>query len=321
MSYTIFNDDCLNILPTLESNSVDLVFLDLPYGITDCHWDKKIDLDALWKQLLRIRRNKRTPFIFTTNTAFGFDLIASNRKMFKMDLVWKKRNVMGALHAHARPMRNHEMIYFFYEQAPCYNRDKYHKRIGHMQIAKEMEGKKVGEDIYGQDIKENKPKNQGTRSFDPPCPKSVIEQTEHPKDIYGKDKFKKEDYPPYGGTFKPPNPKSVIDTDIYGESPEDRKKRGKGVFNEFEPKNPNSIFESTEVRMGKTKYHQTEKPQSLMEFLLKYWSNENDTILDPTMGSGSTGVACHTLNRNFIGIEMDEKIFKIAEDRLSNLYN
>ena len=64
--------------------------------------------------------------------------------------------------------------------------------------------------------------------------------------------------------------------------------------------------------------HRTAKPVKLMEFLLKYWSKEGDTILDPTAGSGSMGVACLNMNRKFIGIEKDETIFKIMEDRLQN---
>ena len=51
----------------------------------------------------------------------------------------------------------------------------------------------------------------------------------------------------------------------------------------------------------------------------KYYSKEGDTILDPTMGSGSTGVACKTLKRNFIGYEMNEKIFKVAENRIKKV--
>jgi site-specific DNA-methyltransferase (adenine-specific) len=53
-----------------------------------------------------------------------------------------------------------------------------------------------------------------------------------------------------------------------------------------------------------------------MEYLIKTYTNENETVLDFTMGSGSTGVACKNLNRNFIGIEKDEKYFKIAEERI-----
>ena len=78
---------------------------------------------------------------------------------------------------------------------------------------------------------------------------------------------------------------------------------------------PVSMFESTKVFIGK-RHHQTEKPQDILEFFLKYWTDEGDTVLDPTMGSGSTGVACKKLGRNFIGYELDEKIFKVAEARI-----
>jgi len=66
---------------------------------------------------------------------------------------------------------------------------------------------------------------------------------------------------------------------------------------------------------GKSK-HQTMKPQNILEWLIKTYSNENDTICDFTMGSGSTGVACMNLNRNFIGIEKNKDIFKVAYNRI-----
>ncbi len=62
--------------------------------------------------------------------------------------------------------------------------------------------------------------------------------------------------------------------------------------------------------------HPTQKPVALMEYLIKTYTNENETVLDFTMGSGSTGVACENTKRNFIGIEKDENYFKIAEKRI-----
>lgn len=64
-------------------------------------------------------------------------------------------------------------------------------------------------------------------------------------------------------------------------------------------------------------YHPTQKPVLLLEDLIKTYTNESETVLDFTMGSGSTGVACKNLNRKFIGIELDEGYFKIAQDRIS----
>ena len=67
--------------------------------------------------------------------------------------------------------------------------------------------------------------------------------------------------------------------------------------------------------------HPTQKPLELMEYLVKTYTNEGDTVLDFTMGSGTTGVACKNLNRNFIGIELNETYFNIAEDRINEKGN
>jgi len=74
------------------------------------------------------------------------------------------------------------------------------------------------------------------------------------------------------------------------------------------------------VVKGKERLHPTQKPVALMEYLIKTYTNEGETVLDFTMGSGSTGVATKNLNRDFIGIEKDDKYFKIAEERLSENY-
>lgn len=81
----------------------------------------------------------------------------------------------------------------------------------------------------------------------------------------------------------------------------------------YDPPLPNSILEIKSQR-GK---HSTQKPVALIEWILKYYSKEGDTVLDPTMGSGSTGVACKIMKRNFIGIEKNEKIYKDAVERLN----
>ena len=79
---------------------------------------------------------------------------------------------------------------------------------------------------------------------------------------------------------------------------------------------PNGLIEfSTANQHGKV--HPTQKPVALMEYLIKTYTNESETVLDFTMGSGSTGVACKNTNRKFIGIELDEEYFKIAQERIS----
>ncbi len=76
-------------------------------------------------------------------------------------------------------------------------------------------------------------------------------------------------------------------------------------------------FFKTISNNDKNKFHPTQKPVELMEYLIQTYTNPGETVLDFTMGSGTTGVACVNTGRNFIGIELDEKYFKIAEDRIS----
>jgi len=174
-------------------------------------------------------------------------------------------------------------------------------------------------DIYGEPSNSQRKKEKGfDNAFEPTNPASVLEETETiytkehldnnragsgtntKTDIYTKDAIKK--YKEQNGVgFAPPTPASVLEEDEYIIPAEDE---------------PKSMYESTKVFIGK-RNHQTEKPQDILEFFLKYWTDEDDVVLDPTMGSGSTGVACKKLNRKFIGFELDEKIFKVAEKRIN----
>jgi len=86
----------------------------------------------------------------------------------------------------------------------------------------------------------------------------------------------------------------------------------------YTDRHPTSILTYTVVPPSE-RVHPTQKPLDLIEYLIKTYSNEGDTVLDNCMGSGTTGVACKHLNRNFIGMELDETYFKIAEDRISRM--
>ena len=79
---------------------------------------------------------------------------------------------------------------------------------------------------------------------------------------------------------------------------------------------PKSILKISNANQ-KNRVHPTQKPIELMEYLVKTYTNENETVLDFTMGSGTTGVACKNLNRNFIGIELDKDYFEIATARIN----
>ena len=80
-------------------------------------------------------------------------------------------------------------------------------------------------------------------------------------------------------------------------------------------KNPQTIIRLSNAFLD-DRCHPTQKPISLMEYLIKQYTNENDIVLDPFMGSGTTGVACKELNRNFIGIEKDVKYYELAKNRI-----
>ena len=87
---------------------------------------------------------------------------------------------------------------------------------------------------------------------------------------------------------------------------------------EYEQKYTNYPSEIIEFALDKNVIHPTQKPVSLMKYLIKTYTNEGDIVLDNCMGSGTTGVACVNTNRQFIGIEMNEEYFQLASDRISN---
>ena len=130
--------------------------------------------------------------------------------------------------------------------------------------------------------------------------------------VFGDPKSKHKLYTPQKTAGLPyKRPKVKIISEIYGT------KEMPNIDNETGDRHPYSIlkYNSTAVK-GEKRIHATQKPIDLCEFLVKSFSNEGDTVLDFTMGSGSTGVACKNTGRKFIGIEMDNNIFEIAQGRL-----
>jgi DNA modification methylase len=135
---TLFNADCLEKMKDISDASVDLIMCDLPYGClagpkigggqnirlpeNRCAWDIKLNLEEFWVQVKRIRRSDHTPCIHFCTTKFGYDLIQSNPKEFRYDLVWDKQRGVSFLSANKQPMRSHEMIYVFSKAGAFYNR-------------------------------------------------------------------------------------------------------------------------------------------------------------------------------------------------------
>ena len=137
----LHHGDCLEVMKGIPDKSVDLIVCDLPYGClaqpqgaiatghtkltpsaAGCAWDIKIDLEAFWKEVRRIRKNDHVPTIHFCTTKFGYELIKSNEKEFRYDLVWDKQRGVSFLSANKMPMRSHEMIYVFSKAGAFYKR-------------------------------------------------------------------------------------------------------------------------------------------------------------------------------------------------------
>lgn len=99
------------------------------------------------------------------------------------------------------------------------------------------------------------------------------------------------------------------------------KPKGKWVFNRLSDTYDRCEYEYPLTPQSEKVGHTTQKPIALMEEILRRHTNENQLILDPFMGSGTTAIACINTNRNYIGFELDEKYHKIANDRILNAIN
>lgn len=116
----IYNEDCLEGMKRIPDGSVDMVLCDLPYGTTQLKWDVRLPFDKLWEQWLRVCKSNAAIVLFSSQP-FTTDLINSNRKMFKYEIIWKKTQRTGFFDAKKRPLRLHENILLFYDKQPTYN--------------------------------------------------------------------------------------------------------------------------------------------------------------------------------------------------------
>lgn len=249
----LYNDDCFNIFSQIPDNSIDAIICDLPYGITSCGWDIRLPFDKLWNEYERIIKENGAIILFATKN-FKFDLVESNRILFKYEIIWEKTMPSGFMLAKKRPLEIHESILLFYKKQPIYNpqmTEVSYRRIRH------------------------------TKALIPKHHKGGVYDNSHKKDSISDDK---------GQRF----PKSIVKFSNWNG----------GGFG---------------IGLGKLAKHPTQKPIDLMEWLVKMYTNEGDTILDNCMGSGSTGVACKNLNRKFIGIEKEKEFFEIAAKRINDV--
>ena len=133
----IHQGDCLELMKEIEDKSIDMVLCDLPYGILKSNpmtrWDSVIPFDKLWKQYNRIIKDKGAIVLFGQGL-FSAELMISNKKMWRYNLIWKKGNrTTGFLNCNRQPLRNHEDILIFSKKQTIYNPqmeigEKNHKR-------------------------------------------------------------------------------------------------------------------------------------------------------------------------------------------------
>lgn len=231
-----YNDKLENILPTLESDSVQMIFADFPYLTTKSPWEQPVDLELFWREAKRILKPNGI-VVATAQIPFSMVLGASNLKWLKHEWIWEKTQATGFQNAKKMPMKAHENCLIFYNKQPKYNPQK-------------TEG--------------HKPINSYTKYV----------STQNNTELYGK-----------------------MNKEISGGGETDRY--------------PRSVlkFKSDKQTL---KLHSTQKPEALLEYFIKTYSDEGDLILDPCRGSNTTGVCADRLNRKYIGIEMTWKFYAMG---------
>ena len=116
--------DAIEFMLKIENNSIDLILCDLPYGTTACSWDEIIDLEKMWKEMLRICKED-CAMVFTASQPFTSKLVMSNIKMFKHEWIWEKQKASNFMSFKYQPAKYHENIIVFCKGTPKYNPQKW----------------------------------------------------------------------------------------------------------------------------------------------------------------------------------------------------
>ena len=304
----LYKGDCLVESDKIESGSVDLILTDLPYGNMNTDggrklgingWDLAIEPKKVYEIATRILR-KNGKMVLFSQEPYTTKLIteAIPNIPFNYRATWEKDNFAVALGAKVDMVSFTEDILVF---SKMHDTEDLHPLRNYLKECKQKSGMTNKQFNHLFSDYTNK---KGNRD------RSVLEhywaaaQFHLPtEDIYKK-------ILQATGFFKTPYEElKEIDNKF--------KKRFASTFNLWEGnKYKSNILKYKKDYDG---HHPTQKPVLLLEDLIKTFSNEGDLVVDLTMGSGSTGVACKNTNREFIGIELDDKYFKIAENRINNL--
>jgi len=300
MNIQLLKGDCLIESDKIESGSVDLILTDLPYGtVKDLYkntgWDVVINTDKIMSIANRILR-KNGKMVLFCQEPFTSEL--KNKAIpnipFNQRLIWEKDSSGNMLFAKKACVNFYEDVLVFSKnhefEALHPLRDyalsiKLFTNYSRSKFYKEL--KTGGAQHF---LESNKESSQFSL-----CTKIIYNKLIEVYKINEMQGFKEFDY------------LQEIDNQF--------KQQFASTFNLWEGKKYKSNI--LKYKKDYTGHHPTQKPVLLLEDLIKTFSNEEDTVVDLTMGSGSTGVACVNTNRSFTGIEMDDKYFDIAQERIN----
>ena len=316
MKIQLLKGDCLIESDKIESGSVDLILTDLPYGNMNTDggrklgingWDLSIEPKKIYDIANRILR-KNGKMILFSQELYTTKLIteAISNVPFNYRATWEKDNFAVALGAKVNMVSFTEDILMFSKFSGIIEKSDYSKPhplrdYFNKELLKSAYTIKEIIDLVGCSASHYFTKGNQFRL--PTKEKYTILQT---TDFFNKDftELKK----------------------IHNDFRKERNIEREHYLKKHSEKYPSTfnLWEGNKYKSNILKYkkdytghHPTQKPVLLLEDLIKTFSNEGDTVVDLTMGSGSTGVACVNTNRNFIGIELDDKYFDIAQERIN----
>ena len=308
--FELWQGDCLELMKNIPDGSVDLVLTDPPYGTMKnaaldgwknqtTEWDTAIEPVKIFEQISRVLRQNGKAILFSQEPYTSRLVTSAIPSLpFAYRAVWYKNVHANALLAKSAMVSRYEDICIFTKphDAECTNELRvYFKKVLEFIGAKSC--KEINQKL-GHRRAEHcfyvTGKGMGSSQFG-----LCTEQTYNEiASVFGIDKM--DGFLPYV-ELASLNEKYTATFNLW--------QGGKSKSNVLEYKKDNDG------------YHPTQKPVALLEDLIQTYSNEGNTVLDFTMGSGSTGVACVNTNRRFIGIELDEGYFNIAKKRIEEVVN
>ena len=313
----LFFGDCLIESGKIENGSVDLILTDLPYGTMEGQsktgiyhngeekheWDSIIDTDKIM-QIANVILRPNGRMILFAQEPFTRELINKTIPSlpFNYRAIWLKDTLGSFMRSKNALLYRTEDILLFQKVAPKHDFEGIHPLRPYFKKVLDFIGmnKKAIVERIGQKADHTFRTNSTQFGL---CTEKTYNELIEAFSLDFMDDFK------YYSELK------QIDTEYRTELLSQMNEQNPSVFNLWEGgKFKSNVFE---YKRDRDNFHPTQKPILLLEDLIKTFSNEGNLVVDLTMGSGSTGVACKNTNRNFIGIEKYEGYFKIAEQRIN----